>query len=184
MGLFTNTETQFVTNAASYRPAPPPGSLHSVPMPGTKTQGRTEIYRHWRCQNELVQTLDPMVKTLHDVFETAGKYISVNMREVGRFRGLHPTISRLMTSTKLIQPGALANQFPKNRCLGWRPYDPLTKTYGQYQWMDYATVQHRRTTLGRAIVQLHEFAGITGTQHAVGLWCQNRPEWQITGVYS
>lgn len=75
-----------------------------------------------------------------------------------------------------------ANRCPRNPCLGWRPYDPKTKTYGQYQWMDYQTVQRRRANFGVGLVELHKKHGCDGEKYGVGLWCQNRPEWQITDL--
>jgi long-chain acyl-CoA synthetase len=48
--------------------------------------------------------------------------------------------------------------------------------------MDYGTVQQRRTDFGAGLVQLHKGVGVTDAKYGVGLWCQNRPEWQITGV--
>jgi long-chain acyl-CoA synthetase len=71
---------------------------------------------------------------------------------------------------------------PKNRCLGHRPYDTQTKTYGQYVWDDFETVKRRRANLGVGIVELHREAGITDSKYGVGLWCQNCPEWQITDL--
>ncbi|KKK19122.1 hypothetical protein P175DRAFT_0501604 [Aspergillus ochraceoroseus IBT 24754] len=76
-----------------------------------------------------------------------------------------------------------ATRLPKSDCFGWRPYDPVTKTYGQYQWMDYETVQKRRTVLGAGLVELHHKHGCARLgQYGIGLWCQNRPEWQITDL--
>ncbi|KAL1998471.1 hypothetical protein VTN02DRAFT_6118 [Thermoascus thermophilus] len=75
-----------------------------------------------------------------------------------------------------------ANRTPNSPCLGWRPYDPKTKTYGQYQWIDYRTVQRRRANLGVGLVELHKKRGCDGQKFGVGLWCQNRPEWQITDL--
>lgn len=77
-----------------------------------------------------------------------------------------------------------ANRVPKRPCLGHRPYDPSTKTFGDYVWQDYQTVQTRRANFGVGLVQLHKQVGITSTRIGVGLWCQNRPEWQITGNFS
>ena len=77
----------------------------------------------------------------------------------------------------------IASRVPKRPCLGHRPYDPSTKTFGDYVWQDYQTVQSRRANFGVGLVQLHKQVGITGTRFGVGLWCQNRPEWQITGKF-
>lgn len=72
---------------------------------------------------------------------------------------------------------------PKSHCLGSRSYDPVTKTFGQYQWIDYQTVQKRRAALGAGLVELHNKHGCGRPgPYGIGLWCQNRPEWQITGT--
>ncbi|PWY86334.1 acetyl-CoA synthetase-like protein [Aspergillus sclerotioniger CBS 115572] len=76
-----------------------------------------------------------------------------------------------------------ANRLPKNHCLGWRPYDPTTKSYGPYQWMDYQTVQKRRAAFGAGLVELHHKHECSRPgQYGIGLWCQNRPEWQLTDL--
>lgn len=75
-----------------------------------------------------------------------------------------------------------ANRHPKNKCLGHRPYDTGKKEFGPYQWMDYSTVQRRRANFGVGIVEANRQAGVTERKYGVGLWCQNRPEWQLTGT--
>lgn len=75
-----------------------------------------------------------------------------------------------------------ARTLPTSNCLGHRPYDPIAKKYGDYVWQDYQTVARRRANIGKALVELHREAGVVGTQLGVGLWCQNRPEWQIIGA--
>ena len=75
-----------------------------------------------------------------------------------------------------------AKAVPKNKCLGYRPWDTATRTFGQYVWEDYETVAQRRKDFGAGIVHLHENIGITGKGYGVGLWCTNRPEWQITDL--
>ncbi|KAL0259184.1 medium-chain fatty acid-CoA ligase faa2 [Diplodia seriata] len=76
-----------------------------------------------------------------------------------------------------------ANNNPGSRCLGYRPYDPVTKTYGAYVWEDYATVQQRRRNFGAGLVKVFEEAGVSPVRGmGIGLWCQNRPEWQITDL--
>jgi len=73
-------------------------------------------------------------------------------------------------------------KWPKNKCLGHRPYDTATKTFGPYVWEDYETVAKRRTNFGAGLVHLHKQAGVTAPKYGIGLWCQNRPEWQITDL--
>jgi long-chain acyl-CoA synthetase len=73
-------------------------------------------------------------------------------------------------------------RWPGNKCLGYRPYDAVTKTFGPYVWQDYETIAQRRTNFGAGLVHLHKEAGITTPKYGVGLWCQNRPEWQITDL--
>ncbi|KAK1070119.1 medium-chain fatty acid-CoA ligase faa2 [Friedmanniomyces endolithicus] len=132
--------------AAKINAPPPPGAPYSVPLVGSEVAGRSAVYRHWRQRDGLVQTLDPAVRTIHEMFEQTAKRI------------------------------------PNKRCLGHRPYDPVTKTFGGYEWQTYAQVQKRRADFGVGLVALQEQVGVMGTQHGVGLWCQNRPEWQIVDL--
>lgn len=125
---------------------PPPGSPYGVPIPGSETQGRSPVFRHWRFRDEpLLKTLDPAVLTMHDAFE-----LSVKNR-------------------------------PNAKCLGTRRWDPLAKTYGPYEWQTYIQIAERRRNFGVGLRQLHNLAGVTEAKYGVGLWCQNRAEWQITG---
>ena len=48
--------------------------------------------------------------------------------------------------------------------------------------MSYGTVQERRANLGAGIVEANRQVGISERKYGVGLWCQNRPEWQLTGT--
>ena len=70
---------------------------------------------------------------------------------------------------------------PNARLLGSRPWDPVTKTFGKYEWQTYAETAERRKNFGAGIVELHKAVGVTEEKYGVGLWCQNRPEWQISG---
>ena len=136
-----------IEEAKKILPPPPPGSPYSVPIAGSEKSGRSAVYRHWRRRDvPLLQTLDPDVRSAHDMFEQA------------------------------------AQRTPNAKCLGHRPYDPATKTFGAYVWETYGEVQKRRANLGVGLVQLHESAGKSGSQYGVGLWCQNRPEWQIADL--
>lgn len=135
-----------VRRAKELHPPPKPGQPYSVPVPGSQKEGRSPVYRHWRFKDELLETLDPSIRTIHDTFDTTSKAV------------------------------------PKNKCLGHRPWDPATRTFGQYVWQDYETVAKRRKDFGAGLVHLHEKAGVTGKGYGVGLWCNNRPEWQITDL--
>ena len=75
-----------------------------------------------------------------------------------------------------------AKRLPNQKCLGHRPYDAATKTFGPYVWETYSQIQKRRANFGAGLVALHQQLGVNGTQYGVGLWCQNRPEWQIVDL--
>ncbi|BFZ55509.1 medium-chain fatty acid-CoA ligase faa2 [Savitreella phatthalungensis] len=70
---------------------------------------------------------------------------------------------------------------PTGDCLGHRPYDPATKTWGKYVWQTYEQVAKRRDEFGAGLVKLHEnsFSGKL-SQYMIGIFAKNRPEWAIT----
>lgn len=71
---------------------------------------------------------------------------------------------------------------PTKRMLGRRPWNPATKTWEpRYEWMTYAEVAERRKNFGAGIAELHQRIAVTAHNYGVGIWAQNRPEWQITG---
>jgi long-chain acyl-CoA synthetase len=145
MSFFSSKPIHF-QNAEPFRNPPPKGQPYSVALPGTEKPDRTKVYRHWLCKDGLLETLDPNVRTAHDIFE------------------------------------ATVQQAPRSRCLGKRSYDPVKQTWGPYEWEDYGTVQKRRADIGVGLVELHKRAGVAETKYGIGLWCQNRPEWQITDL--
>ena len=135
-----------INKAAELVVPPPTGAPYSVAVPGSKIEGRSAVYRHWRQQDGPLQSLDPEITTAHEFFEQSAKRV------------------------------------PNNRCLGHRPYDNAKKAWGPYVWETYAQIQERRKNFGVGLVALHEQVGVNGRQYGVGLWCQNRPEWQITDL--
>lgn len=57
---------------ANLSAVPAPGKPHGVPVPGTETDKRSPIYRHYRFRDgPLVSTFDPNVQTLYDYFQDA-----------------------------------------------------------------------------------------------------------------
>ncbi|EEP79235.1 conserved hypothetical protein [Uncinocarpus reesii 1704] len=131
-----SSEPPFKAMATEFAKPAPKGTPISVSIPGSEQPGRTAVYRHWKIGNgELMKTLDPQVRTAHDMFETTG----------------------------------------------WRPWDAAKQNFGPYVWMDYGTVRARRAAIGVGLVELHRQLGIQDRTFGVGLWCQNRPEWQLTG---
>ena len=68
-----------------------------------------------------------------------------------------------------------AQRRPNNRCLGVRPWDPATRTYGnKFQWITYGEVAERRKNFGAGIVELHRLVGVSEEKYGVGVWSQNR----------
>lgn len=61
MGLLSPPRAVCVERADEYRVPPPHGSPHSVPLPGSKVAGRSEVYRNWRFKDGLCAGLDPNV---------------------------------------------------------------------------------------------------------------------------
>ena len=68
------------------------------------------------------------------------------------------------------------------RCLGYRPYNKKEQKYEGYQWLSYADVQERRRKFGIGLVDVHFRSGISASGYGVGLWSQNRVEWQIADL--
>ncbi|KAJ3498662.1 hypothetical protein NLG97_g948 [Lecanicillium saksenae] len=54
------------------RAPPPPGQPHGLPLAGTEKPNRSPVYRHWKYVDKpLLETFDPAVKSLHDLFESS-----------------------------------------------------------------------------------------------------------------
>lgn len=61
MGLLTPSKLPCVIKADEIRKPPPKGDPHSVTVPGSKVEGRSEVYRNWRFKDGLCAGLDPEV---------------------------------------------------------------------------------------------------------------------------
>lgn len=54
---------------------PPPNAPYSLPIPNSESEGRSPVYRHWRFRDTpLLASLDPSIKTAHEIFEGAVKW--------------------------------------------------------------------------------------------------------------
>lgn len=114
---------------------PPPNAPHSLPIPNSASEDRSHVYRHWRFRDTpLLQSVDPKIKTAHDMFEQSVK------------------------------------KKPSAKCLGNRPWDPVTKTWGAYEWMTYGEVAVRRRNFGIGLRELNKQAGQNEDKFGVGLY--------------
>ncbi|KAI0181435.1 acetyl-CoA synthetase-like protein [Hypoxylon sp. FL1284] len=74
-------------------------------------------------------------------------------------------------------------RYPNNKCLGTRPWNPTTKAWeNKYVWQTYAEIATRSKNFGSGVYELHRRIGIPPGNHGVGIWSQNRAEWQITDL--
>ncbi|KAG0254562.1 hypothetical protein BGZ95_005983 [Linnemannia exigua] len=81
------------------------------------------------------------------------------------------------------------NLGPNNPMLGRRPWDPVTKTFGPYEWQTYQQVSDRVNQFGAGLAHIHNthVQGLDTTEEAVqgwrlGLWSINRAEWTIAST--
>lgn len=174
----------FLERAKELSVPPPAGSPYGVPLPHSELPGRSAVYRHWRFRDgPLLKTMDPNVgRETATIFWRKKTDLNLISRLPRRMRCLKIQVFRTTTliQTLLIYLPGLRQ--PTRNCLGHRPYDKATKTYGPYQWLSYGTVLQRRAIFGVGIVEINKRAGVLGQKYGVGLWCQNRPEWQLTGM--
>lgn len=77
---------------------------------------------------------------------------------------------------------ASARKRANKRCMGTRKWNPATQTWGDnFEWMTYAEVAERRKNFGAGVVEIHKRIGYPKDKYGIGVWSQNRPEWQIAG---
>lgn len=76
-----------------------------------------------------------------------------------------------------------ARKRPNKRCLGTRNWNTTSKSWEEkFDWITYAEVAERRKHLGAGLVDIHQRIGYAKDKYGVGLWSQNRAEWQITDL--
>ncbi|KAF2861252.1 acetyl-CoA synthetase-like protein [Piedraia hortae CBS 480.64] len=112
--------------------------------------------------------------------ETPGRspiYRHWRIKDESMLKTLDPTVTTLHEAFEQSW-----QRVPRHNCLGYRPYDAKTKSWGPFVWESYEQIAKRRTDFGAGLIALHEAVGVPGQQYGVGLWCQNRPEWQIVDL--
>lgn len=146
MSSFLSSKPAYLKYAEELQGPPAKGQPHSLPLSNSQKPGRTPIYRHYKFRDGLLETLDPEVKTVHDMFEIT------------------------------------ANRIPHSPGFGTRTWNSTKKAWEPFEWIEYETMQKKKTNFGKGLVELHEREGIVGRQYGVGLWCQNRVEWQVADL--
>ncbi|KAH9817211.1 hypothetical protein DFH28DRAFT_1081430 [Melampsora americana] len=132
----------------------------------------------------------PISKTLdlnHQAIEVPG---SGKDGQTGHFRNAlfpefttveTPNINFPKTEYEIFNHG-LGASFDKP-CLGYRPINPITGDFeSHFIWQTYDEIDKRRTEFGSGLIKLRK-DGLLGdgnlTGWTIGIWTQNRPEWQI-----
>ncbi|KAG9613739.1 acetyl-CoA synthetase-like protein, partial [Aureobasidium melanogenum] len=75
-----------------------------------------------------------------------------------------------------------ASVYRTQNCLGYRPYNAESSSYGPYSWISYSAAAERRKNFGAGLMKTHQDICGSLPQGGVGLWCNNRPEWQIVDL--
>ena len=150
---FVSPFVEMDSSASTSVSAPPPlGTPYAIPVPNTARPDRTPVYRHWRAHTE-----DP-----------SGNIASAPEPDRATLHAWFDTTARRQ---------------PEAPCLGHRPWDADARVWAaEYTWLSYSEVARRRTELGKGIREVHLGVGVAGdAKFGVGVWAQNRREWQITG---
>ncbi|KAG0275830.1 hypothetical protein BGZ95_008334 [Linnemannia exigua] len=74
---------------------------------------------------------------------------------------------------------------PNGPLLGERTFDPISKTFGSYEWLTYVEVAGRITRFGSGLVHLHQQAnGLAKPTEgwSVGIWSINRAKWSMADI--
>jgi long-chain acyl-CoA synthetase len=76
-----------------------------------------------------------------------------------------------------------AARWPNKPCLGARAWDPVTRTHlGKYDWLSFAQVRERKANFGAGLAELGRAINHPSETFPVGVWSQNRIEWQISDL--
>ncbi|KAG6015520.1 hypothetical protein E4U43_005159 [Claviceps pusilla] len=78
---------------------------------------------------------------------------------------------------------AAARKRPNKKCMGVRKWNATTQTWADtFEWMTYSQAAERRNNFGAGLVEIHNRIGYPHKKYGVGVWSQNRPEWQIADL--
>ncbi|KAG6039371.1 hypothetical protein E4U41_002761 [Claviceps citrina] len=78
---------------------------------------------------------------------------------------------------------ASARKRPNKKCLGSRKWNAATQAWGDsFEWITYGQVAERRNNFGAGLVEIHKRINYPLEKYGVGVWSQNRPEWQIADL--
>lgn len=73
-----------------------------------------------------------------------------------------------------------ARKWPNSKCLGTRHWNQATQQWeDKYDWINYGDFDVRRKNFGAGLVEIHKAINYSPEKYGVGLWSQNRAEWQI-----
>ncbi|UZJ57447.1 hypothetical protein CBS101457_006767 [Exobasidium rhododendri] len=95
---------------------------------------------------------------------------------------INPNITTSETIYDLFHVGR--ERSPNKPCLGHRPWDSTVGDFKrEYVWLTYGEVEELRTAVGSGLSQLVKDGklgpGVGQSDWTIGIWCQNRPEYQI-----
>src|ERR1700743_2467842 len=74
---------------------------------------------------------------------------------------------------------------PNKPFLGERAWNPISKTYGPYEWQTYVEIAARANRFGSGLVHLHQQSNRLAEPAqgwSVGIWSINRAAWTITDI--
>ncbi|KAG6335217.1 hypothetical protein ID866_3862 [Astraeus odoratus] len=135
----------------------------SVEVPGTKRPGQTAHYHNGEHFRSIAESIFNSFAAIFGLLDTNA-----------------PTA--LKTLPDVFNNGYSMN--PDAKLLGHRPL--LSKTplkFGPYVWQTYRQVDVRRRRIGSALHHMFNTGELKATDlETVGLWSQNRPEWQLVDL--
>lgn len=80
---------------------------------------------------------------------------------------------------------AAARKRPNKKCMGVRKWNATTQTWADtFEWMTYSQAAERKNNFGAGLVEIHNRIDYPHQKYGVGVWSQNRPEWQIAGRHT